>query len=95
VKLVCTCSVCRRAIRDQIEGVFEREPRWMGEDEIRSLAWLSWVPDPLYRHILGRMALLGIVFKSNSPDEPVPVYLLARCMVPVKVLAEAVEGGQG
>jgi hypothetical protein len=84
MKTVCACRMCRRAIRQSIEEAFIIEPRWMGEFTIRAVGMLSWVPLPLYRHILGRMCLLGIVIKSTDPADEFPRYLLARCMVPVR-----------
>ena len=88
---VCACRQCRRDIRGQIEEAFLVEPRWMGEFTIRFHAGLDWVPMLLYRHILGRMCLLGILIKSVSPDDHFPRYLLARVMAPAKVLAK--QGG--
>lgn len=91
MKTVCACRQCRRDIRDRIEKAFVTEPRWMGEFTIREQAWLSWVPLPLYRHILGRMVLLGILIKSNAPGDEFPRYILARVTLPARVLAK--QGG--
>jgi len=90
----CTCRMCRRDIRQRIESAFILEPRWMGEFTIRFHGRLGWVPLSFYRHILGTMVRLGILIKLMPvrADE-MPVYLLARCMVPAQVLAETVEGG--
>jgi len=90
-RTICTCRQCRRDIRLAIVRVFETEPRWMGEFTIRERAWLSWVPLPLYRHILGRMVLLGILIKSHAPGDEFPRYLLARATLPAQVLAK--QGG--
>jgi hypothetical protein len=89
--IVCTCRQCRRDIRNRIEETFVAEPRWMGEFTIRERAWLSWVPLPLYRHILGRMVLLGVIVKSTDPDDEFPRYLLARLTVPARALVK--QGG--
>lgn len=93
---ICTCAICRRTIRRQIEWLFVQEPRWLGEYSIRYYGRLGWVPLRFFRHILGRMVLLGILVKSvpdeSGPDE-YPRYLLARCMVPAQVLAASTEGG--
>jgi hypothetical protein len=91
MKTVCACRQCRRDIRKAIERVFLAEPRWMGEMTIRERAWLGWVPLPLYRHILGRMVLLGIMIKTDNPGDEFPRYLLARCMTPARVLTK--QGG--
>jgi hypothetical protein len=89
LKTICTCRICRRNIREQIELVWDLDPRWMGEFTIRFHSDLGWVPLRLYRSILSRMVRLGIVIKlmPDRPDE-FPVYLLSRCMVPVQVLAQ-------
>jgi hypothetical protein len=89
--IVCTCRQCRRDIRNRIEETFVAEPRWMGEMTIRFHAHLGWVPLLLFRHILGRMVLLGIVIKSNDPAEEFPRYILARVTRPARVLAK--QGG--
>jgi len=88
---VCTCRKCRRDIRQRIEDTFIAEPRWMGEFTIRERAWLGWVPLLLFRHILGRMVLLGILIKSNAPGDEFPRYLLARVTLPARALAK--QGG--
>ena len=67
----------------------------MGEFTIRVHGHLGWVPLLLYRHILGRMVLLGTVIKSHDPADPFPRYLLARCMVPARALAASAERGLG
>ena len=91
MKTVCSCRQCRRDIRRAIERVFEADPRWMGEITIRFHAHLGWVPMLLYRHILGRMCLLGILLKSQAPGEEFPRYILARVTMPARVLAK--QGG--
>jgi hypothetical protein len=90
-RTVCTCRQCRRDIRLAIERAFVQEPRWMGEFTIRERAWLGWVPLLLFRHILGRMVLLGIMVKSNGPGDEFPRYILARCMVAARSVAR--QGG--
>jgi hypothetical protein len=63
----------------------------MGEMTIRFHAHLGWVPMLLYRHILGRMVLLGILIKSHEPGDEFPRYLLARMMSPARAVAR--QGG--
>ena len=81
MKTVCACRMCRRDIRRRIEEAFMLEPRWMGEFTIRVHAGLEWVPLPLYRHILGRMVLVGQLIKLNDPADEFPRYLLSRLTV--------------
>jgi hypothetical protein len=90
-RTVCTCRQCRRDIRLAIEAAFVAEPRWMGEMTIRFRAHLGWVPLLLFRHILGRMVLLGILVKSHDPGDEFPRYLLARVTLPARALAK--QGG--
>jgi hypothetical protein len=73
-------------IRDQVFLAFELQPRWLGEVTIRDVAMLSWVPYPLYQHILGRMVLLGQLIKSvpDDPNQPIR-YLSSRLMTPVAI----------
>lgn len=90
---ICVCRQCRRDIRLAIEAVFVADPRWMGEMTIRFHAHLGWVPLLLFRHILGRMVLLGILIKSHDPGDEFPRYLLARLTLPAQALAQNVKGG--
>ena len=74
----CTCSWCRRTVRDAIEMTWEQHPRWMGVFLARVTGNFGWCPWPLYLEVFRGMVRAGLLIQSFGPGDQFPQYMMAR-----------------
>jgi hypothetical protein len=84
VKTVCTCSICRRAVRRAIVVAFRQRRCWMDEHMIGLVGKLSWLPRPFFRSVIADMLRQGLLIASCGPDDVVPRYILSALTLPVR-----------
>lgn len=85
MKTNCDCTLCRLALRLDIEQAFERERRWLGIYQVRARIDRGWTEWGLFFSVWLEMIHLGILIVSFAADaDQFPRYILARLTLPAR-----------
>ncbi len=75
----CDCIICRCSIRREIEGVFDRDPCWLGLYQVRARIPVQWRAWKIFVSVWIQMIHQGLLIESfDNQRDQFPRYLLAR-----------------
>jgi hypothetical protein len=83
MKANCTCTLCKLALRLDIEQVFIGSREWLGVFQVRSRIQFGWCSWKFFMDVWIQMMLDGLLIESFAPDsDEFPRYLLSRLIAP-------------